>query len=158
MAQCICGRELTQDPHCPKCGRKFLYSTPSRNYNATAIDGQEYTIRAFHCRSCGSNFDDTTTCIAPPPKIAKQKPTEKRYITELNLARAQQEANNAIVNLAADRIRSGKWKMTQEREDTYLTKFGISLSQLTDHPIVGIDPFDPNDEPTVHTAEIDDPN
>lgn len=157
MAKCVCGREIKPKPHCTVCGSSNVYGTPSRNRYQKASDGVDYYIRTFHCRSCNTSFDDTSTCLAPPPRITKPPQYEKRFIADNNIAHLKQEAEHALINLTIERIRAGKKKLTRDVEKTYQEKYGISLSEMTGCAVEG-EPIDPDGEPTLHLATLDDPN
>lgn len=151
MAQCNCGREIGAKPHCTHCGSTFTTSTPSRNIFVVDPNTAEMiVVRAFHCRYCGVDFNESEQCFAPPPKrgrTASASQISKFNMTASpNMEAAQRQAIKGFIKHWKEKIKEGKFP-PQDAIQGFKDNFGIDLE--TELEIKGLD------EPQVSTALTD---
>lgn len=135
MPTCTCGRDISEVPHCPKCGRTYMYAKDSASRIVT-IGGKQYKAQGFRCRRCAIDFYEGQPCNARPVGQSSASLIPEYTNQMVAQLKAELQSEKLQINALVNDVKMHPEKMTREREDYWYKKKSISLSERSGIPII----------------------
>lgn len=162
MPTCTCGRDISEVPHCPKCGRSYMYAKDSASRIVT-IGGKQYKAQGFRCRRCAIDFYEGQPCNARPVGEAATTLIPEYSNQMVAQLKAELQSEKLQINALVNDVKMHPEKMTREHENHWRKRKGISLSERSGVPI--IEPIEvapspilaKDDEPSFDLRDTDPP-